>query len=655
MENRRRMGKRQMGEINLSQSQSHPAAPLWGLESLADLTQWKWMPPSPPDVRLQRVRAKTSPAPDLAQGMMNWLAKVTPDLPADEGSRQRLDAVGIGSPRDVIQDEEVDEEVVEEVAEAEASLTYTPGSTGQPSPKPIWDAQSSPSEIIDTGLNMICQDLTNTETEVMPNLENFCNSWKDCLAGGLFSGEAIISVLDGVQCGLDMAYAEDPLEWVKSKLFEATIAGLSYGRIDEHGGFDRLAWSGVLHRISELRINNIRVFKLAMARIPDCHLNAMSTGILANLRAYLIASGYEGRRSALIRQVNKITVPLRRLGLVNHFNILESGTKYVLTYKDSKELDYSRMRLGWLQLLARLPDVDENYLVTACRILEAGREVEPLSNREICEMYLAKHRSSIKGITIMHNALQENKVDNDSKCYGFLTLDLWRTGQFAHVRGLCGFLSDLGREQGVMRLAKAFRNLVKNPAAPLANLAIGAGLPTLAMDIFALYERSRSDPVHFWQSDFSTKALKLLTSTRSLRHDTILDTLRVHTSKSARDLLARQGRIVFHRKREILKLVKAATAFAHSPNITNRKSLNLISECIRYLQRSRGGVIPAAALQALLHNITRDLAEGKVGRTTRLRWFLHLLHKQVGHDKMIRTGLVIKRWRMANARLLYGC
>ena len=54
MENRRRMGKRQMAALNFGQS--HSASPLWAFENLPDLTQWKWKSPSSLDALLRRGR-----------------------------------------------------------------------------------------------------------------------------------------------------------------------------------------------------------------------------------------------------------------------------------------------------------------------------------------------------------------------------------------------------------------------------------------------------------------------------------------------------------------------------------------------------------------------------------------------------------------------
>ncbi|KAI1382070.1 hypothetical protein F4677DRAFT_439874 [Hypoxylon crocopeplum] len=598
VESRRRMGKRRMGGLNLGQE--HSAAPLWGLSNLSDLTQWQWKPPSSPGAGLRKPKVKNAQEWSLWKTMLNWHAEPVSGLH-------------------------------------------------------IWDTQTIPSEVIDTGLDLLRRDLTSdATTTTRPNFAEFCNSWTRSLADGLFTGQAICSVLDGIQQGLSMSPldAEEPLERVladkiRLSLLEATIAGLSCRGIHEHNVSDRLAWVDVFHAISGLQFNTLRVFTEAMDKIPDPYLSNVSAGIAANLRAYLVASGSNGKRSVPIRQVRKMAQALKKLDLANPFYILESGTQHVLMHRDSKDVNYSRMRLGWLQLLARLPSVNEGYLAKICSILEAGKDVEPLSNREICEMYVIKHRSSLKEVERLLSPLPRD----DSMCYGRLGLALLETGEFDHVKGLCEFLGNLGREQDVIRLVKGLRNLAMTEATPMTNLAIGAGDPMLALDIFGLYEKSRREStkaIHFWTTPFSAEALKLLTRSQSIRHSKILGVLHCSPRRIRRQ---GKGRLATVQKREAvedsLKISKAAVALASSPRVTSRTSLKLISQCIRHL-RSRDAALPPTVLQALLHIVTRDLEEGKPGRTTRLRYVLHLLRKWAGPDKMMQIGLAIKRWREVN-------
>ncbi|KAI0854259.1 hypothetical protein F5Y00DRAFT_222655 [Daldinia vernicosa] len=605
MENRRRMGKRHMVELNPGHLRS--ASPLWGLENLADLTQWRWEPPSPPRTRLRQHRDESAQEWTLARSMLNWFANKS-------------------------------------------------------SPKITWDAQTPLIQVIDIGLSLLFRDLESEATTAeRPNFTEFCRSWKDFLADSFYSGDVVCAVLDGIQQGIDTSRAStgQPLEWavdrIKLDLLHATIAGLSSNQVQEHTALDGLFWCDLLQRISELRINSVRLFVKAMDCIPEDYLNDVSTGVLANLRVFFLASAYSKSRSNIIRQTNKIAEPLRRLDLANHLHMLESGTQYVLMHRKSTDVYFPRMRLGWLQLLARLPSVDDRYLVRTMCTLEAGKDTKPLSSREICEMYLARWcRSSLKDHAKLYLTLQQNK--NDLKCYGYFGMALWETGQFGLAKGLCEFLSQLGREQDIMNFAKGMRIFIKSPARPLANIAIGMGNPALAIEILCLYRESKlegkrkADATNFWDTNVSTETLKALIGSHSSWHHRVLSAVRV--KRLLEEQRRRERRIKFISRRKFLKEAKAVTktamAFNISQSISPRQSFTFISKCITYFQ-SRG-TIPPIALRALLHNITRDLAEGNPGRITRLRWFLSLVYKHLGHAKMMEIGLALKQWRGYNAR-----
>ncbi|KAI0176173.1 hypothetical protein GGR52DRAFT_539865 [Hypoxylon sp. FL1284] len=596
MENRRRMGRRHMGELNFGHS--HSAAPLWGLENLANLTQWRWKPPSSPDAR-SRERW-----PEEARA---WL-------------------VGL----------------------------FGPTTTTRP-PNLKWDARSATSEVVDAGLNCLRRDVSSSATtQTWHNFKSFCDSWKDAVMGGYFSGDRICSTLDGIQRVLSAMKQGDeellaPLTISKLELnlLQATIEGLTNS--DNHS--DCFVWDSILHRVSGLQINSITIFKTAMSHIPDFCLRDMSASISANLRTYLSASRRHSQSSTLARQASRMAQPLKRLDLNDQLGILESGTLFVLSNKDSNEevLHYPRIRLAWLYLLARLPWVSEKYLAAVCFTLEAGKSVRPLSKRSICELYLLKHRSSTRHEAQLFNALEKNhgRENSVSESYSNLCMAAWQTGQFHVIRGLCEFLQKLGREQDIMSIAMGLRNLIKNEATPLVNVALGARQPELAIEILGLYQEHSGGPTYSKKTKFLTEAVKTLTRSQSVSQDRILTALDlVHPSRRKR-----RRRTETAPKQQLLNASTAARAFAHAPWISNRTSLRLISRCIRYLQAGRrGAVLPTPTLRAVLYNVTRDLAEGKAGRTARLRWVLGLFQRHDGHERMLQVESALRRWREVNDR-----
>ncbi|KAI0013500.1 hypothetical protein F4779DRAFT_398834 [Xylariaceae sp. FL0662B] len=647
LENRKRMGRRHMGELNFGHAHSPPA--LWELESLVDLSRWKWQPPSSPDTRQRYHKAENVKPRSLRDIILDWVGVPTIDATAQVHKQEPQNHGGVAFTPDMHLDE------------AAAVAHVTDVSTVKERPPILWGAQNTLLEVVDTALISLFQDLSlNKVPGTLTNFVNFCNSWKQSLTDHRFSDEVVCFILTDIKRALTTAHRQDDalltLEIVnraKLGLLEATIQGLSSRVSCEPAHFDHLTMSYLLHEISELPMNNIRIFTKSMALIPDCHVKDMAEGILANLCAYLTALGRGGKLSTLIRQANKMARPSKKLSSAENRSILYDATQHLLMHKLSEDLDYPRMRLGWLQLLARLPGVSEDYLGNTCFLLEAGREVEPLSNRDLSGIYLAfvKRVSPINRVTALQNALQETRNKDDSECYSNLSAAFWKTGQYDHIKGLCKFLGHLGREQDIIRLVKGLRKFVQTEVSPLVSLSVGMKEPMLALEILSLYAESRKSGLKFWNSTFGADALSTLTKSPSLRHRKLMSALGVCAKDLGRyqpKARPKRGRLSTSvSKRQVWKTARVAKALSRSPNLSRRTAFTMISHCIRYL-RSRNEAIPAEVLQALLHNITRDLAEGRPGRSTRLRWFLELLLKRAGPEEMSRTGLALQRWRERN-------
>ncbi|KAI1082741.1 hypothetical protein F5B20DRAFT_530141 [Whalleya microplaca] len=649
MESRKRMGKRQMGELNFGHS--HPAAAPWELESLVDLTQWKWLPPSSPSTRSQHHRTKETSRQSLSDIIRNWAGVPAIDSTTQKHEQAPPNRSRMASALDIHFD-------------GPAAFYATDASTIEERPSIAWDARHTPQGVADTALSALLQDLSSkAASDTLFNFTTFCDSWKQHLTDRCFSDEIICSVLKAIKQALSLAQQQinGPLSLgfankAKLVLFDSTIQGLSCRRSPESTHFDHHTVNYLLHEISELPRNMIRLFKDAMALIPDCHIKDMSAGILSNLCAYFTTIGRGGKPASLARQANRMAEPSKKLTLVENRNILNAASQQLVMHNLSKDLDYPRMRQGWLLLLARLPDIGEDYLVRICLLLETGREVEPLSNRDVCQLYLAlaKRRSPIKCVTTVENSLQLTQGLEDSQYYSTLSSALWKTGQRDLIKGLCKFLGHLGREQDIVQLVKGLRNILTNEASPLVTLAVGMKEPLLALDILYLYMESRRAGLDFWNSDFGSDALSMLTKSPSLRHLKLLSALGLHAKNLERRQLwagpRRAGRNIQIRKRQIWKTARAARAFSRSPSVSRRTALTLISQCIRYLV-SHDAVITVEVLRALFYNITRDLAEGRPGITSRLRWFLQLLLKRAGPDEVSRTGLALKRWRESNYKV----
>jgi hypothetical protein len=100
-----------------------------------------------------------------------------------------------------------------------------------------------------------------------------------------------------------------------------------------------------------------------------------------------------------------------------------------------------------------------------------------------------------------------------------------------------------------------------------------------------------------------------------------------------------------------VKLIeRMARWFTERPNTSNRAKLRFVTQCIRHLQHH--GVKPSPELLRVLTTVvTRDLAEGNYGRTSRLVWVRDLIAKHHGVDDAVRFEEAISRWRRVCGRL----
>ncbi|RYP42836.1 hypothetical protein DL768_010205 [Monosporascus sp. mg162] len=469
MESRRRSGRRRMGELTFGQAQS--GAPFWEIGNAVDLTKWTWRPPTRKDSPLQSSQACARQEANLSGIVSAWLSSPNQN----------------NSPQLQLEEAEIAPDALSEKLGQRAPLS----TLTQDAPIITWEAQSDPQGIVNQGLDLLRRDASVSSTlSTTPNFTRFCIALMQSLSKDEISAKAIRVILQGVREGLARALGsldenqqESIVDDLNLQLFNAILDGLSIRASNGHYSFERHLWNDMLHSISELRRNNIRTFAKAISCIPVSNLNNVSSGILANLKAYFTAMGGETRKEAtLIRQANKLAEALQSLDSARNAGILAAATEQVSRYIGSQ--------------------------------LHMHEEAEPNN-----------HQFDKLGPAFIYNSLQKA---GEYECYAVLAGRLWLSGRLNHIKGLCRFLDNLGRRQDVFRLVRGFNNLMKNDASPLVNLALGFGDPRLAIRILAHYAECRERPrTSFWRSDFVERVVRELLKTRTMRPRKLIGALGV--------------------------------------------------------------------------------------------------------------------------------
>ncbi|KAI0395051.1 hypothetical protein F5Y17DRAFT_425007 [Xylariaceae sp. FL0594] len=622
LEHRKRLAKRHMGDLHFGQS--HSAAPIWELANLVDLNQWQWKPPTSHDTR----RRQTASAFEVRTHWDTIFSPLRSFIP--QSTEQAFDHDTpdheVILPNDVILTGVADE---------------------------LFGADSTPAEIITEAIFSLSQDILRG-TNSAPLFHRFCDHWKIALAKKWVRGETVCTILTGILDGLDgkalSALGPKSAEQQKLTLVEATMEGISGVENDENMPFDAAAWNGMLHGVSRIQLNTTRIFSRAMNCIPDQHLQAVVSGINDNLYSYLVGLGRATKRATFARQAAKMAVPLKAMSQPVLQSVLDDATRRVLEYSEVKDSRFSDIRFGWLQLLARLPNVDECYLGQVCAALQTGRHSQPISDIEVCQVLLvwANSRAPLEQYTKLYSAIDPH---DGTRCYRRLGARLWHTHQFHRIRPFVKFLHIIGREHAITLLAKGVPNPHRQGPCALANLAIGMRRPRVAIDILCLYEESRRLESQFWESRLGFRALENLVWVPGFDHKRLLAYLGVKPALRARTRPARaRCRLSSN---HIAKIAAIGTVVGLSPHLSRRKAFFFLTLCYRHL-RKHNSRLPVALMRALFHNVTRCLVNGEPGITARLRYILTIIHKEMGSAATHRIGLALSNKRRANlARLKF--
>ncbi|KAK8048822.1 hypothetical protein PG994_010552 [Apiospora phragmitis] len=633
LESRKRQNKRHMGELTFGQA--HGSAPLWDLENLPDLTQWKWKPPTK-----RRNRQAAQADRNIWKAVVAWLS------PQNVARSQSVHEHSTSTSSDVLRD-------------------ATPITLADPTPvalhTPTLGSDTDSAGLVEQGFNALIQDASlDRKLQICPNFSSFCDTLQDGLSEGRISVQALCSLVPSMSDGmarsavaLDIQQETKVFDRLKAQLVGASINGLEglHARMGDLP-FDVNVWSMLLQEASQLRFNSLRTFARLMSRIPSDAIGSLSVVICANLNNSLNALGQATHRTHE-RQVNKLAGIIQNLGLIEHRHILD---EVLLDLAQSTQSpNYTAKRFCWLQVLARLRNLDDEAVANACVLLETGIEAEPLRSKQIARIFLGRLNScySPKNITAIYTSLLGVQ---DSRCFSRLSSAFWKTGQPRYIKMLCTFLLIMGRQQDILRLLRGVTQLVKNEATPLANLALGLGHAPLALKVYFRYCESTFASVKFWRTDFGTDTLKTMMDSKSLEHKRIIAALKLFRKRGVnRSYPLSLGRVEYGancgkgglrilRIKQVQKAEAAALAFAGARHLTNGMAFRLVQQCVNYI-RSHGSKVSSKGLQALWEIITKDLVNSRPGRASRLRWFFRVLFKERGLKETRAAHSEFVQWR----------
>lgn len=706
LENRRRLGKRNIAELN--SLQSHATLPAWALPNAVDLSQWKWEPPSTsPAVRFQKnQRAAPAKWPFPAVRLPDWLGDLTEDrdvVTLDEhNTRTNKRSIPAGN------------------ASLQGELELL-GSTAS--------SMSAPAFV--------------------QSFQIFCGHFQQQFALGLIEGSDILGVLRLALATLDTKLERTPhKEIVRTqylKLLGSVVDGILSCRVLQPSSFSSELWQTILVRLSEQNVsdNFCNLFIRVMDAIPQKYIEqspevwlavlgtvfqnwrnpdhwsgeAVTTYIskaehaservdrmissiksclmvedVAQARillseAQMLTSG--SRRYALDaasamsshqRQVDSVSQALRSLSSEQYMQSIRTATDLALRHAAQDSLTSEaqhQLQYNWLRVLALLPGIGQDYLLEVSSSMFLAEGSMSLSNMELCQVLL-DHWTS-RGYLENANAVQDtfeiingsndvtaiaslasalHKRRGPSRCAGYL-YSMWK------------YLRCLEREDEFAISLKALKQargvspkVIKNVAFTSDNHRVALELHSLSVDY--------SHKQHLqWGPGFWDKFMDKMAVDPVVEPDKMLQVLditpgatmqipRMDSSQIKAEQKVQTGEVGVDRTRQysafrpvqaqVARVQKAAMLLSQAPHLRSRVALRHVERCIRYLgHRNRRWSV--AEVTALARILTRDLSEGQPGRTERLRWLLRLIANTFGERVALQCGLHLKRWRNGNWRL----
>ncbi|KXJ95539.1 hypothetical protein Micbo1qcDRAFT_157519 [Microdochium bolleyi] len=616
-ENRRRDGRRRMGELRLGQT-SGSAAP-WDLENVPDLTQWRWSPPSSAVGRISRY---------LRDGHPSLLKTV-----------------------------------LTSTLHPFSTLWGAVNAIIHPATLSIHQTGASPLDFVELGFAQISRDLSRDPSlRSTPKFVEFCHHLEHALASGHLRASDATLVFSNLHQGLS-ALASEHLYGTKALeqtqclvlvLIKAIANGVSSRNNSGHAVFDTQLFSGLLSAVSVIQQRDATILASIMACIPAHCMSNLSREIHAVLENYFFASVMMHESDKITTsQVDQLAEAWLALDSNQHLAILNMATETALEHLHSSIGSFKKVRLAWLSLLARLPDVSMEYLARACAFTEAGNHTPPLPSDFLCKVFLTQIDRSQSSTLDTDNAAHawQQKRGHGSGSFVSLGRQLADRSDIVNLLRAAKFLTLGGRDQNVIQLLHGAKRAFKasNGAAringlPLLDLAFACESPAIVIEVLETCVRHPSArDEKFWESEESLASLLNINAVQKTSRTKVLKALRLDRAPCGRATAT--GPDV-----QVQKAIRLAEAAVASAAKSRRSSFETVFHCVNYVRKHRG-VVPSSLLRCVHELVKTDLAAGRLGVQARLKWYLDLVGMKSGPEIQMRTGQALQRWREHNREL----
>ncbi|KAL1840510.1 hypothetical protein VTJ49DRAFT_423 [Mycothermus thermophilus] len=656
LESQRRLGRRRIGDA--STWHCPPTPPAWAFLVPLDLTKWTWKPPSPPST----LRGNREPHDATAQSpLMSLLPEWLRDSEA-------------------------------QTAPALPERTTPPPVAAQPAPH--IDAMDRFRWAATHGDNAALMSHTSG---LHPTLQH-----------SIILGEILPNELAGLSKEvletLELRLGGSPAGQKLSLSFcRAVLNGLTSSRVFSATLMDVPFWNITLSQMAKLPADDelCDLFVSVMEVIPVAHRPYVSDNIVAVLgrffsewsRSQVVLRGQETRRlldivflgdgkpEALppcLRQARAISAALTCATPDETKALLQAAQDLARSEAAACTMGGHALRFSWLQVLAQQPHVNQDVLFEAAVSFSGpSLNLRPLSVVEISSLLLTQwaSRNYLKSPRQVYRSYKEHLGERDEAALASLFLAIFARGDGKTKNGLYRsawkLLARLGQTDAALSSLQVDAMTGTLPVRMLEDLAVTSDDHRMAISLRDLWASIKEDGQPQWFPGVFDKYAEAIVRDPEIPASEIwrvLDIGKIEEIPKIKGLwkshedadpfssapppsraerrsqvLRRQNQGVFGERRAAV-VEKAARAFMEAPHLSDRAALRHVSRSFAFLRAVRGHV-PDFLLQDLYRLVTRDLREGRPGRTKRLLWFLMVIERRHGLHVAWKCRLLLREWR----------
>jgi len=621
LESRRRLGKRQLGDLSTFRYSAAP--PPWALPGLIDFSQWQWEPPQSPSMREKsQLAARDKIARfSIATLVPQWLKELAADITDD-----RL-----------------------------------------PPPPDLYATPILRSQLFRAELDEYLQKISTAPVDMVTSeSQGLFHTLQQSIALGDIPPSELPSITGDIWDALVVRLGDTAVGYqLYRSLCSALVAGITNSKVFRPDLVDASFWDTLLMRLAELPPNDesCDVFnRILTAASPECH-GALMPGILAFLgqsfaawRSLQPVETAAMSQSARPRhQVQQIAKALAAINPEYHDSLVKSANYLAFQKALASRSGQGTMEYSWLSVLAQMPLVRQEVFFDMMVRLSAR---EPLAATDLCSLLITQwiSRGYLKAERNLMRYYEKRCAGCHDRAMASLALALFWSGKTVHSKralyvSIWRLLERLDRVDDMAKSLEVLSHSCQVPRGLVEALSAASGDHHVALRFQRLYnEHLRRPGSPQWNPALFEKLAEKIVRDPSLPSGTIWKALDIdRLDKRQPDLPGRRAR---HRgtygAQRAAIVRKLADVFGDTACLQHQQQPRLafrqVSQCVRFLEEVTG-VVPPSVIEALYRVVTKDLVEGRPGRTARLKWFLSVVERNHGSHISHGCRQALRSWR----------